>query len=396
MRTRRIKTITDKALIVTVLIALLHLSCREDSRTAMVYKYVKPEYKINLCATLDTIDFLLDEHTYNDVGSFNYFIDGGSEYISFYDKRSQSVNIYDFRSQRRTAKLLLKKMLPAHTFSNTSVYVNGFHNVFVNNKLTLYKLDTSGSINDSIDFQKNPYIIRATFDNTTPPVFKDRVIYTKARPYLDKSSLGDVKKWKTLYSLDLENNKLNTHYQLPEVYQKELHGLYFFDYGYCINGHGNFVFSFPADSNIYETDLREYHVAYYGKSRIQKDDIKSITKKEMQDNQKCFKNYIMQNSYGPVYFDPLNKRYLRVVKCKIEEKEYALKNWTRQYRLIIFDEHFHIIGESPIENGILYTSLFFTKDGSLYARVSMQDENALRFVRLNYREESTDQPINKN
>ncbi|GAA0552296.1 hypothetical protein GCM10009415_37800 [Chitinophaga japonensis] len=71
--------------------------------------------------------------------------------------------------------------------------------------------------------------------------------------------------------------------------------------------------------------------------------------------------------------------------------DYQAKNWEREQRLIIFDEHCRIIGESSINKEVILKSIFFTANGGIYARVNPRDEYGLHFVRLVYNDLATGQ-----
>jgi hypothetical protein len=154
---------------------------------------------------------------------------------------------------------------------------------------------------------------------------------------------------------------------------------------YCVNDKGNLVFSFSADTSIYETNLEDYHVAYYGKSRFQEEDISPVPETELEKDN-GFKQLTIRDSYGPIYYDSYKKRYLRVARQKISGELYETNKWERRSSFIIFDENFRIIGEGRFPADLSYSSIFFTPEGRIYSRVNIKDEYALHFVRLAYEE----------
>jgi hypothetical protein len=187
----------------------------------------------------------------------------------------------------------------------------------------------------------------------------------------------------------MQKGSKELYYQLPEIYQENLYGYSFLDYSYCHNDRGNFVFSFAADTNIYETNLKDYHVAYYGKSRFQAGPIKPVTKEDLRRDD-SYKLYALRDSYGPIFYDPYKKRYLRQAKQKITEADFLAKNTSKKRTVIIFNEQFKIIGESETDDQFSFSSIFFTESGGIYARVNPGDEHALHFARLVYEEGEND------
>lgn len=367
-----------------LLISLLQFRCShnaEDVIVAPVNKFIAPQYglaEINL--STDTIHFSLDDSTFRSINSYNLFTKDGEEFIAFFDERSLSVNVYHFQTRKKLQRISLKKLLEGHKLVKTTAYMLSPDSIFVNNNKTFYFLNGSGEIKTKIDFLQDPPLCWATFENDAPPVVKDGRLYASVRAFMNDESLKALKKWKVLYEFDLKTGKANLFYRLPEFLRENLYGTRFLDHSYCYNDHGRFVFSFPADSAIYETNLNDYHIAYSGKSRFQKAMIPSMTQKEVDEGRKQFK---LRDSYSSIYFDPVKKRYLRVAQSAISEQDRVAKK-ENEKRIIVFDENFRRIGESPVDNSISLRTLFITKDGSIYARVLSKDEHALHFVRFSY------------
>lgn len=370
---------------VPLLSLLLILSCQEKSHVVdNRFVYTMPEYdKVQLKSTTDTVSFALNDYTYNDIRSFNMFNQEGIEYISFYDRRSESISIYHFKSRSLVKNLSIKTCLRDHDLYKTSAYVKQFDSIYITNNNTLYLVDSLGKIKKEIDFLIKPFRTKAFFDNPSSPVFIGTRLYARVRPGVDEKSLSDIKKWRVLYEFDLKTNKASLHYNMPELYQTNFYGYKFLDYSYCYSDHGTFVFSFPADTNIYESDLADHHIAYNAKSQFQHEEIKSVSKRSILQNEGS-KEYALRDSYGAVYFDPYRKYYLRLAKQKISEKEYKTKIAKRKQSVIILNEYFKIIGETEIQNDFSFNSIMFTSSGDMYARIKANDEYALHFIRLTY------------
>jgi hypothetical protein len=144
------------------------------------------------------------------------------------------------------------------------------------------------------------------------------------------------------------------------------------------------VYSFWADTLIYETDLADYNISYYGKSSFQKAVNTPMSKEELliKDN---FIKYGAKDCYGAIYFDKTTKRYLRVSKSGLTDRtQYNTARNKRKQRLIIFDENFKIIGESFIPEDISLNELFITSAGGIYARTNVKDEYAINFAKLQF------------
>ncbi|UPK70630.1 DUF4221 family protein [Chitinophaga filiformis] len=349
-----------------------------------IFKDTAPaSYTTEIYVTSDSLYFPLDENTYNDIKSFNLFAEHGTEYISFYDRRSEAIVIYEFASRKIIRHISLKNIFKQQRAYKTSVFVKTFDSIFMTNQMTLYQLDGKGRIKRKIDFLEEPRYEWAYFDNVVPPVFKDGYLYTGIRPYVNGVSFKALRQWRVLYAFDLVRGEASLHYLLPKNYRENLYGDNFLAYNYCLNDRGNFVFNFPADTNIYETDLRETHFAYKAKSAFQANPITPVSK-ELLETDKGSLEYAFRHAYSSIYFDPYSKRYWRISKQKINLEEY--KNRQRKLSIIILDEAMNVIGESELNEPIVINSIFFTPDGAIYARVEPQNEYAIKYIRLRYRE----------
>ncbi len=375
----------------------IYSSCKQSpSVVASTYTYVEPKYgNIQLQATNDSLHYPLSKSTYNDIESFNYFIANGASFISFFDERSATITIYEFLSQKRIDKIKLKKIMEGRSLYKPSVYIRNFDSIFITNGALLYMFNSKGEKKISIDFLTGTDKY-AVFENYKPPVLSGNNLYVGVRPYVEETSLEAIRKWKLLYAFNLTNNKREMFYSLPEVYRENLYGYSFMNYTYCYNDKGNFVFCFPADTAIYETDLMGYHRSYYAKSRFQDAPIQPISK-EVIENDKGYNEFRKRDSYGAIFFDPYRKRYLRLVRHRAADTDQISLNSEKIQSIMILDDNFKIIGESVITDDFSFSSIFFTVEGGMYARVNSKDENALHFVRLLYVDERHEErPLSKN
>lgn len=365
----------------------LFIGCQTSQKEDKIaYTFLKPSYdSVSMEALNDTLHFVLNGDVYNDIESFNLFQQHSIPYISFYDQRSQSVNIYRFSDQKLKKKFELERWFNNHRLYKTSVYVKNLDSILVSNKNTVYLFDSIGIRHNKMEFEDKSI----SFDNTNPPIFKWGRLIASTRPSLDEESFEELRNWKVVQGIDLNNRSAIGYFSLPQIYRNNLYGRNFLKYGYCVNDKGRFVFSFPADTNIYETDLNDYNMAYYARSSFQKGDIAPVSRKELSDDKGSLQ-YAIRDSYGPIYYDPYRKRYLRLAKQKVSEQDYISKSRQRTTSIIFFDNNFRIIGESEIKDNFSFDSIFFTPDGNIYARVNPADEYALHFVKLKYSEEKND------
>ena len=374
---------------------VLHFNCKENNQpVASTPKFITPVYTtIELSRKPDSLHFPLSKNTFNEIKSFNYFTYHNTSYISFYDRLSESTIIYDFLTKQLVKKIDLKKIINKKGMFKASVYVKNFDSIFVTHSTDLYLLDSSGTIKKSIPFFKEKESF-AFFETTLPVLIKDNTVYMGVRAFVNETSLKAIKKWKILYGFDFHNEAKAVYYSLPPVYSKGLYGRRFMEYSYCYNNKGNFVFSFPADTNIYETNLADYHIAFYAKSKYQQGSVEPVSKEALEKDEGQ-KEYVLRDCYGPVFYDPYKKRYLRFFKQKVNREAYESKDYDRQVSVIVLNEQFKVIGEFMFKKDYSYDTIFFTPDGGIYARVNAKDEHALHFVRLAWNDENESMPLTK-
>lgn len=350
----------------------------------VVYHYTKPDYnRMTVVASRDTLHFGLGETMYNDIKSFNVFRARGVEYISFYDRRSETINIYTLQKQDLYKRISIKKMIGNHSLYKTSVFVKNWDSIFIINRDKLRLYDSSGHKKRTVAFLQEPDFAWAVFDSDKQPLVEGDHMYAMVRPNMRYRSAKALREWQVMYVFDLKDAKAHLKYHLPKTYRNHLYGYYFMDYNFCYNGQGKLVISFPADTVIYETDLSEYNHAYFARSRYQNQVIAPVSGTAL-EKKRDGKEYALRDSYGPLFFDPYKKYYLRLARHKISESQY-LQRKQKSETVIVFDESLRIIGECdwPIEAD--FSSMFFSGDGGFYVRTNFRDENALHFVRFEYR-----------
>lgn len=375
-------------IVIFLVLIMSIIACQESGLPEIAsMRYQTPKYKgVILMFGSDTLHFPLNDTTYNDIRSLNSFNDDGKDYLSIYDERSGSVNIFNLTSQQLVKKILIEKYLPDKRLYKTTVYCRNFDSIFISNdQRKLYMVNSSGRIMDAAKFSDKHFKSVARLENSNPVIIKDSLVVVGIRPSATINTLKKAREWRIMYLFNLAENKQGVVYQLPVRYLNNVYDYHLIDYSYCFNNNGRFVFSFPADSNLYETDLSNLHIAHFAKSQWQQSDITPLSKKDINGDSSSTQ-YLPKDIYGAVYFDPYNKRYLRAFKSRNSGYAHDGKENELKSTVLIFNENLQIIGEADWPDGVSFSTLFFTKDGRLYARVNKKDENALHFVRLIYKE----------
>lgn len=377
-----------KSIILSVLFftCIILLSCNTNpTPDKETYSFLPPDYsQTSLVLTPDTIDFPLDSNSYNKITTQNVFTSNGITYIAFFDDITDVINIYQFDSSKLIKKVPTRPIMAPDTTGKITAYVIDFDSIIVVRQEKLKLIDSALTVKHTLTLNDKRKIAWTQIENTSPPLVKNGHIYTSVAPLGYGNDMKILKKWKVLFDFNLDSNQVDITYDLPSIYKKNYYGYHFLDYCHCVNDQGNIVFSFPADTLIHESDLNGRYQSYYAKSHLQQTTIAPIPKDSLADVLTSLSEYLKRPSYSSIYFDPYHHRYLRLVRDPVHPKAYHAGNEKRTQRIIIFDSTFKIIGESEIDPDVKLKLLFFTPDGTPYARVFGRSETSLHFVKLAY------------
>lgn len=373
-------------MLVAIFVICSNMACGDNKHVEVSdYKYYEPLYDgVKLVTSTDTLHFPLKNVTNKGVESIDPFSDHGVEYIAIYYGQSETVNFYELYSQKQVKSISIAGYLK-YRKHKTSVYCKNFDSIFINNNTTsLFVIDSSGANKSTIYFTKSSLSTKPDFVNTRPPVLKDGYFYISFFASPETRTISKVRDWQLICRLDLKNNKKKNIYHLSERYMNNFYDYYFLNYSYCYNDRGNFVFSFSADSNLYETDLEGVNIALYGKSQFQQGDVEPVDKNAK--GYDLYTEYMARDCYGSIFFDSFHKRYLRLFRKRISRQDIEANKYPKIKSVLVFNKDLQIIGESPLPSGFLINTLFFTSDGQMYARTKEDDKTTLHLLRIMYTE----------
>lgn len=363
-------------------LSLTIIKCQDDKRNHEII-HIPPSYdSLKFFPTKDTLHFKLAPNTTTSVANSNYFTQNGEGFISFYDKVTKSLSIYRFPSAQLVSVHPLKKWLTTVNLDKSSVYIKNFDSILVCTRDRLILFDTSSLIKKTIEIPSRPIRVPSV-NNDTPPVWVNDTLFVNITPSVKETSLSEHRNWRLLFGINFKNGEQNLYYRLPKSYTQDFYGYSFLEYSYCINDKGRFVFSFPVDTNIYETDLSGYNIAYFAKSQFQLSAIPPVSKAAIENN-KSFEEYSLRDSYGAILFDPHHKRYFRVAKQKMNKSALRARERIRVRSILMLDENFKVIGEGFFPPNCAFSTAFFTRDGRLYARYNAPGDYQIRYVRIEY------------
>lgn len=366
-----------------ILPLLLLLSCAGNHRPPPVAHYQKPDYeKVSIVPTADTLRFPLDEDSFGDLESWSIRQRNGETVIAFFDQRSESILEYQYPSCRLINKILLRKIFKPYTLHDA--YLQSYDSIYVLSKTKFSLVDSAMHVLGEIPNVVDGVILEPDISPIHPPVAKNGKIYLSRYSTVNAASLEDVRKWENLWAGKPREGTVTTAYGMPGMYLRDYYNYPLHRSSYCINDDGNFVFSFAADTMLYETDLDHLHNAWFAKSKFQTMPIPVAPKDSMRKARMSARLYNQSDSYGGIYFDPYHKRYLRIARSGTTREEFEKTNSFKPMRFLILDKQFRIIGESEIPSDINVKQVFFVPDGRMYARILPKSETELLFIRLEY------------
>ncbi len=138
------------------------------------------------------------------------------------------------------------------------------------------------------------------------------------------------------------------------------------------------IWSFAADESIHIYDLIS------GKQSNQKAESKYFSEipsatQSIEAFEEYTRFFLLSNSYGPLYYDPYQKIYLRFAERAIPKEQYNKREWWKKRSAIILDENYQILGEVDFSEYINHHMGFVTKD-AIYFLKAGSVEDKMTFV----------------
>ena len=190
-------------------------------------------------------------------------------------------------------------------------------------------------------------------------------------------------------------NKSSGYVSFHDCYPKEVYGEgYNWDGGLqtgpsmTVTPDRKFAYSFPPSHDIYlyDSESGDYEYVYGGSNFA--DVISSIDCKDKKKTPRddMFLNYIRQDMYGPIIYDPYKEIYYRFLFRKIsDDKHNSIQD--KDINIVIMDKDFGYLGETCIGNGKEWNAknAYVTEEGLNIEYFAPNDfsEDNLRFKIFN-------------
>jgi len=346
-----------------ILSVVLGCSKSPKPKTTNSHDYID---KVSL-QPIDTLVIPIDAKTKYQSQFIQLFTIDNKEKIAVENKKKLSIQIYDLESRSLEKEIFFQNNGP-----NGIGKLFGFNFINMDSIILLtgqyfkvYLSDSTGAIKNTFHLDELlPSLESVPITYTKRPTFFDpkrAKLFICASPEnrYDKRGYFDAE---IAMELDMKNNTAEYIYKSPTEYRDNIYGAYFSHYSVVKKPDGKYVYAFPFDSEIFETDLKEYYHKYYAGSRH----FDQIPEMKPDDSYEEF--YIKSDSYKDFIYDQWRRVYYRVATQAINlvDENAIRKTWRDKVpSIIILDENLEKIGEVdfPKERYYFGNNMFVGKNG---------------------------------
>ncbi|MCU0444087.1 MAG: DUF4221 domain-containing protein [Microscillaceae bacterium] len=360
-----------------LLIALFFYTCADKQADSIkkvnlnTHKLVKKSSKK---FQLDTLS------SYKVVNSLQFFREGGIDYFAFLNSQAASIYLYDYNTSALKKIIKIAKEGPNSIgFPIQNCYIKNLDSIFViagaspyfylvNQESKILKKYKKANW-DNMDSFKTRDSVFAMADDAASAYVLGKDVYMIGRPYYASELHGNNS---ISLKINLETGNFSKlPFSYPKLYQEKYFGKdHNTLFALIINRVYNerikkFIYAFPAEENMYVTDIehKENTQVFAGSDFC--DEIKPLTKKEAETfTQSSFQNWSLINSrcyYSFLRYNPFQDYYYRMVFLpeKSQENIINLKPSERKFNFILLDKSFKKIGEQPFDKS--YRMLSFVQ-----------------------------------
>ena len=257
---------------------------------------------------------------------------------------NKEILVYDYDSRELINKIPVKTPQP------TSYQYIGTDSILLldyQSRMLLLS-DTKGdnirkfSINPTIEYFPLPIV------KISPIVMKNQNIYfwgSMAGEYIDENDENRM----VLTSVGTAIPTTSYYMPYPDIYKNNWAGrLFRWVYGEYNSNSDVFIFSFPADHNIYVLDgkLMKTDSYYCGSELIDVIRYLKSSKSRPVTSDEAIRFFAENNSYSRIIYDSYNDVYYRFAELKTEYN--GVPGWKKDVSIIILDNEFEVIGETFI------------------------------------------------
>jgi hypothetical protein len=327
------------------------------------------------------------------------FLPGCStDQVSFLNTLTNTFYIYEYSSGKLVRTISFQQEGPNGVGNATSAFLLSHDSILVQNfnrNLAIvnfsgdkiYEFDLMPSMDESRQFQDTFQSVPQEMDFENYPVFRNGKLFLSGN--IGEGWGHDISEAGTRITVDLKNTEKKYSSPYPKVYTEVKWPGSFRDVFRAFNSQKNtFVYSFPADTMLYEVDMAGKLVASYPAAGINSTKINKWPYSEPVNTPnlgKKIEHYFTSNSFGFVLYDATNYRYYRLKY--IPKKDLDLDNPGFDTNVLVFYGSFNLIKELQIdaneEYGILEMA-FSSMRGGITTYRKQENEDLMELVRLDF------------
>ncbi|PSK82480.1 DUF4221 family protein [Prolixibacter denitrificans] len=333
-------------------------------------------------------NFYLDDETSNWSLSLHYLEKDSA--LAFYTDYNKTVNVFDYRTGHLTDKVdvgdRVKNVHEVFAYNLDSIFIYSFAQttIFLERKdgSTVWKFPI-----DMGDYLKTftlmPYL------STMRPV-----IYYKQNWYFMCSGLGEYpdivtkrEERPTWMCYHPANKKVSFLSGFPEFYIHNNMGTYQYwrPSGTFNPSRGELVTSFKASNQVNVLNLDNQEERWVSLKSHYFDTIPLPFKgkdRDYESQQESYYHYLKYPSYEGIFYDKYRHVYYRFILHGVEKPDLtkrAKAYFDKKMSILVADEDFNILGETPVYSGYYVPVTFVTPEG-LHVLKLTNDENVATFT----------------
>jgi|GEM_PF-4610150 hypothetical protein len=368
----------NKLIIITLTLTTLSpiTSCQKSYQKAE-----NPETKYELTIS-NSLDFELNNSKTAYTRGVQVYPTNDPKYLLFFHSTGNYISIYDLKTEELANEIHFEFEGPKRVPRSINyAYTHNFDSIFLFDPLPqqIYLVDSAGNNIDQFDLQLED--MHYTFPNGThPPYFNKGTLFLPTYPSpMENATSSDY----GLVEFDIDRKSLGTKYYLSEKYDegfwdKHSYRNAVFTYNEDTDA---IIMSFPNDEYIYVKEAQGNKSKHFAGSSEMKT-LKPLANELYNDDGKTFRIQAEQGFYSGLKYDKWRKVYYRFAYNPIS-KFADRSTLGENASIIILNNEFEIIGESPINAKTYSFGISFITEEGLYffnnSKYEKEDDSQFSF-----------------
>ncbi len=360
------------------------ISCQEDAKEqpkTVNDKIVSFTDKYRIIET-GTISVPIDKETANWSRKIDiYNGTDNKEYLVYQNEFNQQLQFYDIETGKKTKVVKLFTEGPNTVKCLSGFYVKSLDSIYVfcEYAYQVFLVNGRGEVIDNYKWLDEVQPSGAVLSKVA--MYAGNMVIAKGDDlYIPTVTVADQNagRYTELYChqyINLRRKENRYNFTYPATYE-ENNFRHLSKTFRCLMPNGNFLFSFSADGNLYETDLNGTVHVHNGASKKFAAPI-PIPVRHAKTTPELLDEYVAKSpSYKAIFYDKKNELYYRVALDGAEA------NWTkreahkRNISILMLDKNLNIVGETVLDKDkFLYRNILMSSKGLLISNANPDNPN---------------------